>query len=69
MAQDARIAILDELPDVLEGVGDPGLDALTVAIYLEDALDIVVPSESLDWQHLGSAEAVATLLTSLGGES
>lgn len=69
MAQDARIAILDELPEVLAGAGDPDLAALTVAIYLEDALGIVVPPDALDPGHLGSAEAVAALLSRPGMES
>ncbi|MDQ7991606.1 MAG: hypothetical protein AAGC63_03040 [Propionicimonas sp.] len=69
MAQDARIAILNELPDVLVGVGDPDLDATRVAIYLEDALDVVLPAEALDRHHLGSVEAITALLPGLVEES
>lgn len=69
MAQDARIAVAVELEDVLQADGDPELDAVRVAIYLEDALGVVLPAEFLDWEHLGSVEAITTLLPGLVEES
>lgn len=32
---------------------DPELAAITIAIYLEEALDVTVPSDLLDFDHLG----------------
>lgn len=44
---------------------DPQLRALQVAVYLEDALDIVLPESALDWAELGSLDRVRALVGAL----
>lgn len=65
MAQAARRAMVDEVERVLKRADDPDLDALRVAIYLEDAADVTLPPQSLDWQHLGSTAAIEQVLDGL----
>ncbi len=48
--------------------GDAQLDALTAAIYLEDAFGVVLPDPLLDDEHLGSPAALARTLSGLRGD-
>lgn len=55
-----RGIILHEASAVLgELSGDGAADALRVAIYLEDALDITLPDDVITPAHLGTAAAIA----------
>lgn len=52
----------DELVAVGAGTNEPLLRALEVAIYVEGALEVVLPESVLDSEHLGTPEtAVATV--------
>lgn len=67
MAQLARHAITEELSHLRRIADDGNLDALQVAVYLEDALDIVIPDRFLTAEHLGSAAAVERTLDAVAG--
>lgn len=50
------------------GPADDTLDALAVAVAIEDAFDITIPDHLLTKEHLGSRESITDLLHILGTE-
>jgi hypothetical protein len=64
MAEIDRAAIMEELSHVRH-VTDDGLDALQIAIYLEETLDVTLPDEYLTDEHLGSPVAVERILDAI----
>ncbi len=61
--------IAAELERLRRDSGDAELDALEAAIYLEDALGVVLPSSLIDHGHLGSTAALTRTLTGLRGDA
>lgn len=57
---------LREVAAVIGEAGSTQADAVRVAIYLEDALDIVLPDDLITPGHLGTVDAVARTLAALG---
>lgn len=66
MAQD-RLRIVAEVLPLLTGASDPQLEMLQVAIHLEDALDVEIPSDLLAPEHLGTRDAIIATLGQLDG--
>lgn len=61
-----RRRLLAELPLPLpQDAGE--LDAIAIAIAVEDALAVTLPEEALSVAHLGSREAIERLLDEQGG--
>lgn len=65
MAQVTRTAILQEIAEVRARTGDPVLCATTVAIYLEDALGVVLAPDLLESGSLCSLAEIQTLIAGL----
>lgn len=65
MAQTARHAIEEEFAQLRRDTSDPELDAVQVAIYLEDALGVVIPDSRLCAHYLSTAEAARLTVDSL----
>jgi hypothetical protein len=57
--------ILHEVGQFRRDSGDADLDSITVAIYLEDALDITIPDDLITGSSLTSASGVAEIATRL----
>lgn len=68
MAQLARRVITEELSQLRRITSDDTLTALQVAIYLEDALDVILPDQFLTAEHLGSTAAVERTLAAIAGK-
>ncbi|QGH68501.1 hypothetical protein [Pseudactinotalea sp. HY158] len=61
-----RRRILAELPLPL-GPDAGELDAIRMAIALEDACGVTLPEDAIDVVHLGRSEAIESLLCTLAG--
>lgn len=59
-----RARVLAELPLPL-GPAAGELDAVAIAIAVEDALAVTLPDDAIDVQHLGRTESVHALLQCL----
>lgn len=56
-------AVLDEFFSLRTPTGDPVLDAVTTAVFVEDAFGVTLADNEIDPAHLGDVDAVrATLL-------
>lgn len=55
-------AVLDEFFSLRTPTGDPVLDAITSALFLEDAFGITLTDAEIDPAHLGDPDAVRVTL-------
>lgn len=62
MDQAAWAALSEEYRALPVTLADPRLDALQVAIYVEDALGITLPPQALNWERLGTWEDLGRVL-------
>jgi hypothetical protein len=69
-AGDLRDRVTDLLrrwQDLCEPAADPELEAITIAVLVEDVFGVTVPEASLDLRVLGEPQELTDLLTTLTG--
>lgn len=66
MSTDHVEAIVAEYPRWDAPDADPVLGALRVALFLEDALGIVIPEDLVDREHLGTPDAALRTIAEIG---
>lgn len=70
LSDDARVShVLRECAGIPVDVDDAELAAIAIAIHLEEALDLTVPSHLIDHDHLARPDALERTVRRLVGGS